>query len=120
MTVVNGVQIYREVANLAPYPLKWLEARDQLYEITDPKGVPHLFLDNDTPRDIDVTPGIIDATVGFALFDAEGEYIGSYRSLDRAIAAQEGAKIVVQAEFEGAAPDDDVRVADEPARAVPS
>jgi hypothetical protein len=73
----------------------------------DAKGVEHYFIDNDLPRDSDITEEIVANTKGFALFTEEGKYIGSYRSLDRAVAAQAGAKIVVQADVD-ADPDEDL------------
>ena len=104
----NGVEIYREIADPSSRLLAWLENRNQLWVISDPKGNEHLFIDNDTPRDPDITIEIVTRTVGFALFTEDGDYIGSYRSLDRAITAQQGAKLVVQADVEGVEPDEDV------------
>jgi hypothetical protein len=101
----NGVQIYRELGEAPESLLDWLEKRDQLYNIIDPTGIEHVFIDNDLPRDSEITRSIVANTKGFALFSEDGDYIGSYRSLDRAITAQAGAKLVVQAEVE-AEPDD--------------
>ena len=103
---INGVDIYRELGDAPDSLLDWLERRGQLYNVIDPKGNEHVFIDNDLPRDSDITQEIVANTRGFALFSEEGEFIGTYRSLDRAIAAQAGAKLVVQAEVE-AEPDDD-------------
>ena len=108
MTAINGVQIYRELGDAPQHTLDWLDARNQAYVVTDPKGKDHLFVDNDLPRDADVTMSLVANTIGFALFTKDGDYIGSYRSLDRAIAAQAGAKLVVQADVEGAEPDEDM------------
>ena len=111
---MNGIQIYRELSpNTPEHILNWLEVRQQIWPITDPKGVEHLFIDNDKPRDADITPSLVSNTVGFALFDGEGEYIGSYRSLDRAITAQKGAKIVVTADVEDAEPDEIITATDD-------
>ena len=111
MTSINGVAIFRELGEHAPQNiLDWLELRGQLYPLTDPKTkIEHLFIDNDLPRDVEITDAIMASTVGFALFDEDGEYIGSYRSLDRASAAQAGAKRVVKADLDmDDAPDEDV------------
>ena len=108
MTTINKIDIFREVGELSPLATKWLELRNQLFVIESPDGKEHIFVENDTPRDSEITLDIVKNTIGYALFDDEGEYIGSYRSLDRAIMAQLGAKIVVQADVEGAEPDDDI------------
>lgn len=113
MSTVNvTTQVYRELDPNVENLLTWLEERGQLFNVADPKGNEHLFVDNDMPRDGDITPMIVDATVAFALFTEDGDYIGSYRSLDKAIAAQEAARIVVTAEVEDAEPDEDI-LADE-------
>lgn len=110
MTSINGVQIFRELGERTPQNiLDWLELRGQLFTVVDPKKNEHLFIDNDLPRDVEITDAIMASTIGFALFDDEGEYIGSYRSLDRAAAAQAGAKRVVKADLDmDDAPDEDV------------
>lgn len=99
-----STQIYREVGNADDALLKWLEDREQLFPIQDPKGNEHLFIDNDQPRDRDITPMIITATTSFALFadndNGENQWVGSYRSLDKAIAAQQNAKVVVTTEVD--------------------
>lgn len=106
--MASGTQIFREVNNASDSLLKWLDDRNQLYPITDPKGGEHYFIDNDQPRDADINEEIITVTTGFALFTEQGEYIGSYRSLDRAIRAQQSAKVVVNTEVEDAEPDENV------------
>lgn len=108
MTTINKIDIFREVGDLSPHATQWLEARNQLFVVEGPDGKEHTFVENDTPREADVTLDIVANTTGYALFDDEGEYIGSYRSLDRAIAAQAGAKFVVKADVEGAEPDEDI------------
>lgn len=106
--MASGTQIYREIGNASNSLLQWLDKRDQLYPITDPQGKEHLFIDNDQPRDADINEEIVSVTTGFALFTEQGEYIGSYRSLDRAIRAQESAKVVVSTEVEDVEPDENV------------
>src|SRR3990167_7345508 len=106
--IINGVQIYRELQDPSDSLAAWLEARDQVWVLMDAKDNAHYFIDNDLPRDSDITEEIVANTRGFALFTEDGKYIGSYRSLDRAIVAQNGAKIVVQADVEGAEPDEDL------------
>ena len=108
MSSINGVQIYRELGGKEASAIEWLDRRSQLFNVIDPKGPEHIFVDNDAPRDPEVTQAIIRDTVGFALFTEDGEYIGSYRSLDRAITAQNGAKLVVKADVDAEAPDEDV------------
>jgi hypothetical protein len=102
-----STQVYREIDPTADNLLQWLDQRQQLFNVTDPKGNEHLFVDNDTPRDADITPLIVQHTVGFALFTDDGEYIGSYRDLARAISAQESAQVVVTADVD-AEPDEDI------------
>jgi len=116
MTSINGVQIYRELGEAPVHTLEWLEKRGQLFNVIDPKGKEHVFVDNDLPRDSEITEALVGNTVGFALFTEDGEYVGSYRALDRAIAAQKGARLVVTADVE-ADPDEDEpdRGPDEPA-----
>lgn len=109
MNTVNvSTQVYRELDPNASDLLTWLDRRQQLFNVVDPKGNEHLFIDNDLPRDADITPMIVENTVGFALFTDNGEYIGSYRDLGKAITAQEQAKIVVTADVEDTEPDEDI------------
>lgn len=99
-----STQIYREIGNASEDLLTWLEAREQLFPIQDPKGKEHLFIDNDQPRDRDITPMIVEATTGFALFadndDGETQWVGTYRALDKAIEAQQSARVVVTTEVD--------------------
>ena len=94
-TIEASTQIFREIHQDNEGLLSWLDGRNQLYIITDPKGKEHVFVDNDIPRDSDITPMIVENTVGFALFDDNGEYVASFRSLDKAIEAQQGARLVI-------------------------
>jgi len=110
----NAVYVYRELGDAPDSLLDWLEKRNQLYVIVRDNGDEHVFIDNELPRDSEITNAIIANTKGFALFTEEGDYIGSYRSLDRAIAAQGSARVVVQAEVEADA-DDDFEDDDKPA-----
>ena len=93
-------QIYREINPNSEGLLRWLDERQQLHNVEDPKGNEHLFVDNDLPRDADITPMIMENTVGFALFTDDGDYIGSFRSLDRAIDAQNSASITISADVD--------------------
>jgi len=94
-SIEASTQIYREIHQDRADLLEWLDLRNQLYVVTDNKGKEHVFVDNDLPRDSDITPLIVENTVGFALFDDTGTYVASYRSLDKALDAQQGARIVV-------------------------
>ena len=107
MGTLNGIDIFREVGDLPAHAYQWLDRREQLWVIEDRKGREHTFVDNDTPRDADVTEAIVANTVGFALFAEDGNYIGSYRDLGRAESARATARVVVQASVEDANPDDD-------------
>jgi len=100
MTAVNGTVIYRELIDPAPILIKWLDDRNQLFNVLDNKGVEHLYVDNDHPRDADITPMIIQATKGFSLFTEQGKRITDYSRLDKAIRGQEGAQLVVVPEVE--------------------
>lgn len=105
-----GVQIYRELVNPSPDLVTWLDARDQLIVVKDPKGIEHSYIDNDTPRDSDITDEIVGGdgtpfpgcTLGFAIFDGEGEFVAQYakHNLDKAEAARLKVKTV--------APDDGI------------
>lgn len=109
-----AVQVYREIADPSPTLLQWLEERDQLYPVIDDKGKERLYVENDFPRDADISEELVGGrqfpgcTVGFALFDDDGNFIGSYRSLDRALAAQASARVVVSAEVDVEPDGDDV------------
>lgn len=99
MTAINGTVIYREIDNATEALLTWLEDRNQLWTIADDKNVEHSYVENDIPRDYNITPLIIEATTGFSLYPEDGgKSIGRYRALDKAIAAQNKARLVVSAE----------------------
>jgi hypothetical protein len=102
-----SVIVYRELANIPSHVEKWLDERGQLIVIQDSKKNSHYLIENDLPREPTITEAIVGGgpygkgcTIGFALFTDEGDRIGSYRSLDRAIAAAETAKIVTSVEAE--------------------
>lgn len=108
---MDSLVIYRELSDPSPDLIAWLEARDQLFVVQDPRGVEHSYIDNDTPRDSDITDEIVGnkgqpgvaypgCTKGFALFTAEGDYVAAYATLDRAIAAKANARIVTTAKVE--------------------
>lgn len=109
---MEGLVIYRELSDPSPSLVDWLEARDQLFVVVDPKGVEHSYIDNDTPRDSDITDEIVGSTNqgavpfpgctrGFALFTADGDYVATFASLDRAISAKADARIVTTPVVEG-------------------
>jgi hypothetical protein len=119
---MNGITIYRELGNPSPDLVRWLDARNQLFEVDDPKGNSHLYIDDSIPRDADITeeivgrlpakhgdmtfPGLQGCTIGFALFrdepDENGDYfIASFNSLDKAEQAKASARIVVSADISG-------------------
>lgn len=130
--MATGVYVYREIANPSPSLMQWLDVRGQLFEIQDPKGKTHLYIENDIPRDADINeeivgretrktvdakgramvfPGVEGCTIGFALFAENREtgtfdHIGTFRSLDRAEKAAAGAKVVIRADVEGDEPDE--------------
>lgn len=99
-----GVNVYRELNGPSDSLVKWLEDRDQIYFVVDPKGREHMFVDNDLPRDADISEELVKHKM-FAIFTEEGDYIGSYRDLDRAIKAAKSAKVVVATDVEGVEPD---------------
>lgn len=101
MTADNGTIIYRELGDPAPVLIQWLDDRGQLYNVLDDHGNEHLYIDNDVPRDAEITPMLVDATIGFSLFyEATGKRISDYSRLDRAVRAQAGAELVVKPEVE--------------------
>lgn len=103
-----GLHIYRELVDPTDDLRAWLELREQLYVVRDPKGNVHLFVDNDTPRDADINEEIVRfATKGFSLFTEDGERVAGYPDLASALEAQRSARIVVTAEVEGVTPDPD-------------
>lgn len=103
-----AVIIYRELAPDMPDHVRdWLEVRGQLIEIQDKKGNTHFIIENDIPRDAEVTEGIVGnrsqagCTVGFGVYDDEGNRIGMYSSVERAEAAAEKARVVTLDSDEG-------------------
>lgn len=102
--VQSPLSIYRELGDPSPSLVAWLEARDQLYPVIDNRGRERLYVENDTPRPEDITEEIVGnptgipfkgCTVGFALFDQEGQHVGTYATLVRAEEAARSAKVVV-------------------------
>lgn len=93
--------IYRELTQPVPGDLAdWLDLRGQLYEVEDPGGRVHAFVDGDMPRDQDITEEIVRATSGFALFaetDEGPEFVASYSRLVDAIEARQSAKVTISA-----------------------
>jgi hypothetical protein len=89
----------------------WLETRDQLYVVVDPEGKEHLFVDNDIPRDPWVSEELVQHK-GFALFDSEGQYIGSYNELEKALRAAATAKTTVFTDTEADVQPDSVIASD--------
>lgn len=116
---MDNLVIYRELADPSPTLVEWLEARDQLFVVQDPRGVEHSYIDNDTPRDSDITDEIVGnthqgavpfpgCTKGFALFTADGVYVASYATLDKAIQAKSNARIVTTAAVENEGDAEDI------------
>lgn len=93
-----GIDLFREINNADERLLQWLEERGQLFPVEDDHGNERLYVENDLPRDAIITPLIVDATTGYALFTTDGEFVGKYNALDKAEAARDGAKIVVTPE----------------------
>jgi hypothetical protein len=99
--------IYRELSDPSPDLVKWLEDRDQLFVVVDPRGVEHSYVDNGTPRDALITEEIVGTgpfvgcTKGFALFSDEGDFIAEYRDVIKAEKALASVKPVVTVEIEG-------------------
>lgn len=104
--IAATTEIYREINDDNLKLLEWLDRRNQLDKITRDNGDVHYFVSNEVPRDTEITPQILEVTVGFALFTDDGEYVGSYKKLAGAIDAQAGARIVVRAEVDGVEPDE--------------
>ncbi len=100
-----GIQIYRELSDPSPSLVAWLEVREQLIVVKDPKGVEHSYIDNDTPRDSDITDEIVGGegtafpgcTLGFAIFDGDGNFVARYakHNLKKAEIARLEARTVV-------------------------
>jgi len=95
--------IYRELQDPEPNLTKWLEDRDQLFVVLDPKGVEHIYVDNGTPRDSWVNEMIVGGpllpyagcTKRFALFSEEGDFIAEYSRIDTAEKALKSLRTVV-------------------------
>ncbi len=100
MSIINGTVIYRELGDPSPILLTWLEDRGQLFNVLDDHNNEHLYIDNDQPRDADITPMLVEATIGFSLFTEGGKRLSDYSRLDRAIRAQQGAKLVITPEVD--------------------
>ena len=103
-----AVLIYRELSPEMPdHVREWLDVRGQLIEVEDKKGNSHFIIENDTPRDPEVTEGIVGnayqpgCTIGFGVYDDEGNRIGMYKSVDRAEAAAQQARVVTAESDEG-------------------
>lgn len=105
-----SVIVYRELdANRMPeHVMNWLEVRGQLIWVEDKKGNEHCIVENDLPRDPEITEAIIGGgaygpglTLGFGVYDDEGNRIGMYSSVDRAEAAAEKARVVTLDSDEG-------------------
>jgi hypothetical protein len=111
------VFVYRELSEPSESLVKWLEERDQLFVVADPKGIEHMYIDNGTPRDVDISEEIVGGleegrpfpgcTKGFALFSEDGEYIASFRDLERAEEAAKSAKLVIKTEYQDVLEDDE-------------
>lgn len=119
----QNVRIFRELADPSDSLTRWLDARDQLYEVVDKKNNTHLFVDNESPRDSEITQLIVGreasvdehtgrkvsaipgCTKGFALFveqdDGYEGPIAMYSRLDKAEQAAASAKVVVSTQIEG-------------------
>lgn len=92
--------IYRELGSIPGDLANYLGARDQLYEVEDPSGKLHYFVDDELPRDSEITDDIIRHTASFALFvdtDDGPEHVATYGSLVDAIEARQAAKVTVVA-----------------------
>jgi hypothetical protein len=98
-----SVLIYRELdaANIPPHVAEWLEVRGQLVYVLDKKGNEHAIVENDLPRDPEISEAIIGGpvygpglTIGFGVYDDEGNRIGMYNSVAKAEAAAEQARVV--------------------------
>jgi hypothetical protein len=96
----NGTVIYRELGDPPQVLINWLDERGQLYNILDDANREHLYVDNEQPRDADITPMIVENTIGFSLFTEDGRRLSDYSRLDKALRAQEGAKLVIVPEVE--------------------
>jgi hypothetical protein len=111
MNADNGTVIYRELGDPPAVLLTWLDERGQLFNVVDDNQNEHLYVDGEQPRDAAITPMIVENTIGFSLFTEDGQRLADYSRLDRAIRAQEGAKLVITPEVDL---EDDMPAEDEP------
>ncbi len=97
-----SVHIYRELSDPSPSLIVWLDERDQLFVVQDPRGIEHNYIDNDTPRDAFINEEIVGldgvfpgCTKGFALFSEDGDFIAEFARIDTATRAAEKVQTVV-------------------------
>jgi hypothetical protein len=100
-----AVLIYRELSPEMPsFVTEWLDARGQLIEVEDKKGNTHFIVENDVPRDPEITEAIVGppgCTIGFGVYDDEGNRIGMYATVGRAEEAADKARVVTAESDEG-------------------
>jgi hypothetical protein len=97
-----AVIVYRELnPDMPDHIAEWLENRGQLIWVLDKKGKEHAIVENDTPRPAEITEAIVGGevygpglTIGFGVYDDEGNRIGMYASVDRAEQAAAKATVV--------------------------
>lgn len=93
-----AVVVYRELSPEMPEHVRqWLDKRSQLIEIQDKKGNTHYIIENDTPRDAEVTEAIVGppgCTIGFGVYTDEGNRVGMYRDVKGAEEAAQKARMV--------------------------
>ena len=88
--------------DMPQHVVDWLEARGQLIEVQDKKGKSHFIVENDLPRDTEVTVAIVtECTLGFGVYDDEGNRLGMYRDVARAEEAADKARVVTAESDEG-------------------
>lgn len=111
---MEGLTIYRELGGASADLLQWLEDRDQLFQPVDAQGRERTFVENDFPRPSEITREIVGdspgmgsqfatypgCTIGFAVFDPQGQFVAEFRSLDRAVKAVAGAKIKLDVDID--------------------
>ena len=104
---MEGLTIYRELGDPPADLRQWLEDRDQLFTPLDNKGRERTYVENDFPRPSEITREIVGdepgkgsqyatypgCTVGFAVFDAAGQFVGQFNALDKAERAVAGATV---------------------------
>lgn len=117
---MEGLTIYRELGDPPADLLAWLEARDQLFTPIDPKGRERIYVENDFPRPSEITREIVGdepgkgsqyatypgCTVGYAVFNAAGEFVGQFNALDKAERAVAGAKVKLAVDIDIESDDD--------------